>query len=91
MEMIAQFVQKTKTRFNGNWNEKRVNSFFIDFKHIFEATATDTTKKYLVRASYLEIYNENVRDLLAKEYKASLDLKVNIFIHWIALLNQNRL
>ena len=46
-------------------------------KHIFEATATDTTKKYLIRASYLEIYNENVRDLLAKEYKANLDLKVN--------------
>ena len=46
-------------------------------KHIFEATATDTTKKYLIRVSYLEIYNENVRDLLAKEYKANLDLKVN--------------
>ena len=60
-------------------------SFFIKnwhflSKHIFEATATDTSKKYLIRASYLEIYNENVRDLLAKEYKANLDLKVIYFI-----------
>ena len=32
--------------------------------------------KYLIRASYLEIYNENIRDLLAKDVKATLELKV---------------
>lgn len=31
--------------------------------------------KYLVFASYLEIYNEEVRDLLGKDVKAKLDLK----------------
>ena len=31
--------------------------------------------KYLVHASYLEIYNEDVRDLLGKDSKAKLDLK----------------
>lgn len=44
------------------------------FEHIFEAIAIDTTKKYLIRGSYLEIYNENVRDLLGKDYKTTLDL-----------------
>ena len=43
-------------------------------KHIFEAVAIDTTKKYLIRAAYLEIYNENIRDLLGKDYKNTLDL-----------------
>ena len=32
--------------------------------------------KYLIRASYLEIYNESIRDLLGKDVKATLDLKV---------------
>jgi kinesin family protein 3/17 len=32
--------------------------------------------KYLIRASYLEIYNESIRDLLSKDVKAALDLKV---------------
>ncbi len=32
--------------------------------------------KYLIRASYLEIYNESIRDLLGKDVKAPLDLKV---------------
>jgi Kinesin motor domain len=41
----------------------------LAFKDIFDriATNTDATSKYLVRASYLEIYNEDVRDLLSKD------------------------
>jgi kinesin family protein 3/17 len=31
-----------------------------------------------VRASYLEIYNEEIRDLLAKDPKNRLDLKENV-------------
>lgn len=31
--------------------------------------------KYLVHASYLEIYNEEIRDLLGKDAKQKLDLK----------------
>lgn len=46
------------------------------FEHIFEAVASDTSKKYLIRASYLEIYNENIRDLIGKDMKAALDLHV---------------
>jgi hypothetical protein len=31
--------------------------------------------KFLVHASYLEIYNEDVRDLLGKDVKSKLELK----------------
>lgn len=31
--------------------------------------------RFLVHASYLEIYNEDVRDLLGKDVKQKLDLK----------------
>ena len=35
-------------------------------------------KQFLVRASYLEIYNEEIRDLLAKDPKNRLDLRENV-------------
>jgi len=47
------------------------------FQHIFEAIAVAENTKYLVRASYLEIYNEDVRDLLGKDIKTKLELKEN--------------
>lgn len=34
------------------------------FEHIFSHIARTTTKRFLVRASFLEIYNEDIRDLL---------------------------
>ncbi|RHZ18992.1 hypothetical protein DYB37_003687 [Aphanomyces astaci] len=45
------------------------------FKHIFDKVSFRRLKQVLVRASYLEIYNEEIRDLLSKDPKASLDLK----------------
>ncbi len=45
------------------------------FEHIFEAIATTENSKYLVHASYLEIYNEEIRDLLGKDIKKKLELK----------------
>ena len=46
------------------------------FNHIFGVISTeeDKTKKYLIRCSYLEIYNEDVYDLLT-ERKGNLALK----------------
>jgi kinesin family member 3B len=44
------------------------------FEAIFNQIQTDNTKEYLVRASYLEIYNEEIKDLLVKNGKR-LDLK----------------
>uniref|UniRef100_A0A5F9CE71 Kinesin-like protein n=1 Tax=Oryctolagus cuniculus TaxID=9986 RepID=A0A5F9CE71_RABIT len=43
------------------------------FEHVFESCAENT--KFLVRASYLEIYNEDVRDLLGANTKQKLELK----------------
>jgi kinesin family protein 3/17 len=48
------------------------------FQHVFEYVASATDSQFLVRASYLEIYNEEVRDLLSKDPKNSLDIKENV-------------
>ncbi len=48
------------------------------FQHIFEHVAGAKNQQFLVRASYLEIYNEEIRDLLSKDPKNSLELKENI-------------
>ena len=50
------------------------------FKHIFEkiSLTQDQTTQFLVRASYLEIYNEEIRDLLAKDPKNKLELKESV-------------
>ena len=45
------------------------------FDHIFETIQTSDEIRYLVHASYLEIYNEDVRDLLGKDPKQKLELK----------------
>jgi len=45
------------------------------FEHIFSHIAKSGNQQYLVRASYLEIYMEDVKDLLSKDQSKSLDLK----------------
>ncbi|KAM8927898.1 kinesin-like protein KIF17 [Pelodytes ibericus] len=45
------------------------------FEHIFESIQCAENTKFLVRASYLEIYNEEVRDLLGEDTKQKLELK----------------
>jgi len=45
------------------------------FDHIFETIQVSDGAKYLVHASYLEIYNEEIRDLLGKDVKQRLELK----------------
>uniref|UniRef100_A0A1I7WAK4 Kinesin-like protein n=1 Tax=Heterorhabditis bacteriophora TaxID=37862 RepID=A0A1I7WAK4_HETBA len=48
---------------------------FNCFEHIFQHIASSRNQQYLVRASYLEIYQEEVRDLLNRDDKARLELK----------------
>lgn len=49
------------------------------FQQIFDKVAlAQGTQQFLVRASYLEIYNEEIRDLLAKDPKNKLELKENV-------------
>lgn len=38
----------------------------LGLQHIFDKIALADNVQYLVRASYLEIYNEEIRDLLSK-------------------------
>ena len=45
------------------------------FEDVFKSIEGDSVKtQFLVRASYLEIYNEEIRDLLSKNPKNKLDL-----------------
>ena len=37
----------------------------------------NSQKKFLIRCSFLEIYNESIRDLLSKNVDAKLELKEN--------------
>ena len=50
------------------------------FKHIFDDVAAndDASKQFLVRASYLEIYNEDIRDLLSKDPHNKKDLRESV-------------
>ncbi|XP_038147165.1 kinesin-like protein KIF17 [Cyprinodon tularosa] len=45
------------------------------FEHIFESIQCAESTKFLVRGSYLEIYNEDIRDLLGSNTKQRLELK----------------
>jgi len=59
------------------------------FEHIFEAIDASENMKYLVQASYLEIYNEEIRDLLGEDIKKKLDLKehpeLGIYVNKLSL------
>ncbi|RHY28026.1 hypothetical protein DYB32_006324 [Aphanomyces invadans] len=46
------------------------------FDHVFDNINADTEREYMVRATYLEIYNEDIRDLLSDDSnKQKLELK----------------
>lgn len=47
------------------------------FQHIFDRVETQDDMEFLVRVSYLELYNEEIRDLLDKTHKSKLELKEN--------------
>jgi hypothetical protein len=49
------------------------------FEHIYGYIddSKNENKKFLVRCSYLEIYNEDVRDLLSSDIERKLELKEN--------------
>lgn len=66
---------KTHTMVGPEGNPEQYGVIPRTFDHIFRNINTTPSKKFLVRASYLEIYNEEIRDLLSKTPKAKLELK----------------
>ncbi|XP_010191858.1 PREDICTED: kinesin-like protein KIF3C, partial [Mesitornis unicolor] len=62
----------------GAWAEPEKRGIIpISFEHIFTHISRSQNQQYLVRASYLEIYQEEIRDLLAKDQSKKLELKEN--------------
>uniref|UniRef100_A0A3Q3MA17 Kinesin-like protein n=1 Tax=Mastacembelus armatus TaxID=205130 RepID=A0A3Q3MA17_9TELE len=45
------------------------------FEHIFTHISRSQNQQYLIRASYLEIYQEEIRDLLSKDQSRRLELR----------------
>lgn len=45
------------------------------FSQIMTITSNDTSKTHLIRCSFMEIYNEEIHDLLGKDIKARMELK----------------
>jgi len=45
------------------------------FEHIMDVIETNSQKKFLLRCSYLEIYNEEIHDLLSSDVRARYELK----------------
>jgi len=70
---------KTFTMEGVNHNEELKGIIPRAFAQIFEMIETQggSGKEFLVRASYLEIYNEEIRDLLSKNASNRLELKEN--------------
>ena len=47
------------------------------FGQIIAVTRSQVDKKHLITCSFIEIYNENVHDLLGNDIKTNLSLKEN--------------
>ena len=45
------------------------------FHHIINIIENEGKKQFLVRCSYIEIYNEEIHDLISKDVKARYELK----------------
>lgn len=62
----------------GDWTDpERRGIVPASFAHIFTHISRSQNQQYLVRASYLEIYREELRDLLAPDNGKKLALKEN--------------
>lgn len=58
---------------NGSEEEKGIIP--RTFNQIMTITQSDKSKTHLIRCSFIEIYNEEIHDLLGKDIKAKMELK----------------
>ncbi len=56
-------------------DEKQKGIIPRSFSHIVNIVEAATETNFLVRCSYLEIYNEEIHDLLGKDVKARMEMK----------------
>ncbi|XP_034432696.1 kinesin family member 3Cb [Hippoglossus hippoglossus] len=68
---------KTHTMQGVPWDPEGRGVIPTSFQHIFTHISRTQNQKYLVRSSYLEIYQEEIRDLLFKDNNRKLELKEN--------------
>ncbi|XP_061758954.1 kinesin-like protein KIF3B [Nerophis ophidion] len=66
---------KTYTMEGVRNNSERRGVIPNSFDHIFTHISRSQNQQYLVRASYLEIYQEEMRDLLSKDQSRHLELR----------------
>ena len=60
---------------NGAKSEESKGIIPRTFSHIVTRTGAEKDKQYLMRCSYIEIYNEEVYDLFEKKTKTKLEVK----------------
>ena len=66
---------KTYTMMGDSKNEEEKGLIPRCFQSILSTAQTDKTKDYLVMCSYVELYNEEIRDLLHFNEKTKLELR----------------
>ncbi|KAL4508835.1 hypothetical protein ABPG73_006221 [Tetrahymena malaccensis] len=66
---------KTHTMMGDPRQEEEKGIIPRTFSHIINLIETTSSKEFLVRVSFLEIYNEEIHDLLSKDPKAKFELK----------------
>ena len=66
---------KTHTMMGTNESDESKGIIPRTFSQIITITKNDTAKTHLIRCSFIEIYNEEIHDLLGKDTKARMELK----------------
>ncbi len=71
-----EILMEKKTAFLGVRSQPELHGIIpSSFAHIFDSISHSTSRQFLVRASYLEIYNESIRDLLSRDQNKRLQLQ----------------
>ena len=66
---------KTHTMMGSNESEESRGIIPRTFSQIMTLTKNDSSKTHLIRCSFIEIYNEEIHDLLGRDVKARMELK----------------